>query len=158
MSEDLVDQLVRERKSKEESESREQDLALLRSRAVEQNSDFVWLEIIKATRTLIEKYNRAFPGAAAITMSEGPGSPPQGFDVERPLSPIARLFVQKSNPHFIEFSIMRASRWGEEENLNGRIDIKADNDRKVFFLIEGKPKQPPKDVAEYLLKPVFDQL
>jgi hypothetical protein len=157
MSEDLVDRISRARKETDESESRRQALALLRSSAVEQNSDFAWLEIIKTTKALIGKYNKTFPGTAPVAMSVKPGSPPQGFDVNCPLFPIATLAVWKNSPHFFEFSAMRASAsFGPEENDSGRIDIVADDNRNISFITRDGPKPTAQDVAEFLLEALLN--
>jgi hypothetical protein len=157
MPEDLVDRIARERREKEQSRTREQELALRRSMAIEQNSDYLWLEIIKAARATIEKFNKTFPERDHVSISERAGSPPQGFDVNRQAYPIVTLNVWRNSRLFTEWTVTRLNAPFESpQEASGRIDIKADDDGNVYCKTNnGEVLASPHNVAEYLLGAVL---
>lgn len=155
VDDDLVDRIAKARRQKEATNSVNERIALLKSDAVEQNSDSIWQSIINAAVAVVDKYNKTFP-EGRVTIAEREGSPPQGFDVERTLYPIARLAAWRNSPHFIEFHVTRSASFGQEESINGRIDVRADEDRNVYLVADRQVMATPQEVAEYLLATVLD--
>src|ERR1017187_8248930 len=140
----LIDRIVSRRRHEQETEA----LALWRSPAVEDRSDFLWSELIKEVRELVDEYNRELPSPSPATFSES--SARQRFEVGWGGAPVGTLAVYRKGPHRIEFFSECAGTVGSDG-----IEIKADNERNVIFSINGKIKPTPKDVAEYLLEKIF---
>lgn len=132
--------------------ARDEELALLRYKAVEENSDFLWRQILDQAKFLVDKYNSTF--SSQVNLADRTGCPSSGFDVYRQVHPIVTLAVRRNSKHFIEFSIDRTEAWKATKSVNGRIDLKADNNRNVYMIVDGQTKTPA-EVADYLLEPVF---
>jgi hypothetical protein len=159
MSDDLVDRITKARKDKAEANALDHELALRRSITVEENSDFLWLELIKEVKGLVEKFNRTFPAppGAEFIFSERAGSPPTGFDVNRQVFPIVRLAVWRTARSFIEFSLDRTeASFANPRGASGRIDIVADDNRNVYLRGKGELLSTAKKAAEYLLTPALE--
>jgi hypothetical protein len=153
MPEDIVDRLERSRQEKLDAHARDQELALQRFKAVEENSDFIWQEIFDRVKFLVEKYNRKF--SAQVSMAERTGCPPNGIDVYRQTFPIAKLSLWRASKHLIQFSTERTEQWiTKTQSSKGRIDLRADDDRNVYIFVNGQRKTPT-EVADELLGPVL---
>lgn len=156
MPDDLVDRIVKARKEREKVESLQQETALRRSLAVEENSDFLWGEIIAEISRLVDKFNSTYP-QASVVFSERSGSPLSGVDVDRQVFPIVQLAVWRNSKHFIEFSITQVkTSFAPSESVTGRIDFTADNNRNISMMTnKGDFLATAKEVADYLLNPVL---
>jgi len=155
MVDDLVDRLVRQREAEKEARDLEVQIALRRTKTVEENSDPLWRALIAEVRRLVGKYNHAFRDRIVVD----PAEPEHAghFEVRRDTFPIVVLSLSRPKQACFKFSIRRIERsFSEIAESHGRIDIQADVNCNLLFLFsDGAKFATVPSVAEYLLEPVL---
>jgi hypothetical protein len=154
MADDLVDRIVKEKQEMDAALNLERRLQLDRARTIDDNSDYLWLELIKEAKATVDKFKRQIPGTE-IGIEERTGSPPSGFDVVRPVFPISKLSVWRNSKTFFQFSVERTEKqFCEMKIAEGRVDIDVRNGN-VFMRRGDEILGTPRQVADYLLAGVL---
>jgi hypothetical protein len=118
---------------------------------VEDRSDFQWLGLIREVERLVDKFNETFPDAAVVLVVR-PGSPAPGFDVIHQAFPIVNLAVWRNSKMFFQFSVrQKESSFATGKAMEGRVDMKADDNSKVHMISNVGFIGGPTEAAEYLL-------
>lgn len=157
MPDDLVDRLIQQRKAGAEAKELKARLALERSKTVEENADWLWAEITRWIRFLVDKHNKAFDEKFSVDPSEADAASSSRIEVDRAVFPLVKLTLWRTSPHFLQFSIERTeSSFAASKGARQRMEVKSDGEHNVYVVCQdGTDLRTPQAIAEYLLEPVL---